>query len=130
MIERVSLVSLCASYDFLLSAVENKLQNNTSVFFCVCVFFRCRNSVCNNEWHGFVWKWNYWEYKNINGPSDTFQEMCVALEVTTSRVFLYKNILLCDFEDTKLAAVVFYQWITMSPKSGGDFYRFAGKGWQ
>lgn len=34
-IERVSLVSLCASYDFLLSAVENKLHNNTSVFFFV-----------------------------------------------------------------------------------------------
>lgn len=31
-IERVSLVSLCASYGFPLSAVENRLQNNTSVF--------------------------------------------------------------------------------------------------
>lgn len=97
-IERVSLVPLCASYGFPLSAVENRLQNNTSVFFVVVVsdaetqyatmngVVLCGNGITRN-------------IKNINGPSDTFQEMCamcVALEVTTSRVLLYKNILLCD----------------------------------
>lgn len=77
---------------------------------------------------------------DLQGCSVSAQRHCSAPTggATTLLVIIFLHFLVLreahvtrvTFEDTRLAAVVYYQQVTTNMKSGGDFYKFAGKGRQ